>query len=272
MSNRLKQSPSNEHDVESRIQPSVGTVEPYAIDLQAIDQVPSDPQDYVTYIFATGQQFLLEFEYGLSGHDLALWRKHGLKTPEEIDGRRLANQLDEYILNQVCVLGYRVFLNSAVINRISQWRGEKNGPELSERLGRNLAINLRVTRGEASLPLTDPLFHEFKQETLAEIRTLQNLARVIVKSRHRQPNSLEILSLIKDKVVSPEQPFPRLFKNWTSFHSYSMKFPEEVNGLVVTGDVTPAEFINRWIGWATGRASESVRKKISALGNRNIGR
>ena len=237
-------------------------MEPAVFDIQMVEELPRDPVLRSQLSAVMDGNFLAQFEYGLSRSELTLWRREGLKS------QQITDRLDEFILGQARVLGWRLFLCDAVLRRIAHWwwQGETNGPQLLSQLGKNLSLGAKVIRGKAHLPLKDTAFYQFKRDLVSELRRLLNRLRVLGAKRNRLPGLEELGDLIQQEVMKSGQPYPRLWENLTAFLKY-LEWDEKIVIAIGSGEGRPAQIADNFIGWSTNQDPESTRQRISRLGS-----
>src|ERR1700720_1324983 len=105
-----------------------------SVGVHMIEPLKSGEEGAVMVAMLTAD-FRSRFEAGLSETDRELFSNHGLNPPDKLAGARIVNNFDKFIQAQASVLGGYLFYIEPVRQRIIQWHGEPDGPELMRRLG-----------------------------------------------------------------------------------------------------------------------------------------
>jgi len=231
-----------------------------SIGVHTIDALKSGEEGAIVSAILAAD-FSHRFEVGLSESDLQLFLKHGLNPPDKIAGLRITNSLDKFIHSQASVLGAYLFHIEPALHRIIQWHGEPDGPKLMRRLGEAIAEGIEATRGEGHLPIDDPRWYAFKNETVVELRALQRRA-ARQSAAQRWQSREEILKYIQHEVSESIAEFPNLAQNLDSFLSFLGQ--DDTAKLFVYKQVRAASLFDQWAGWATNRDPEKVRQLISS--------
>jgi hypothetical protein len=178
--------------------------------------------------------------------------------------RRVKVVLDELTLQQGRTFGARIFLCREIQQRVLQWEREDNGPRLYERLGEELALFVRIRRGEKKTPL-DPMMRSFKNDVKKEYSLLQNALRSHDSGRRPLP-FVDLLSFAESHIKTNVRAFPRLATNLLAF----CRLTRENNGWLTQRNLTPGAFADELLGSQTNRAPESVRQEISRMSHRKL--
>jgi hypothetical protein len=245
-------------------------------DLQAANPVPADREDrartdeQVTFrIFLAARQRLstaadrqaLQRLYEKIGAHLQA------DKPVEIS-RQLFNALDEAICEHARNIGMKIYLSRFVYPRISQWEDELNGAELHEKLGNALALNVRISRGQAKAPIDPRRLKIVRRELISEVKRL----RALLKGRFPEralPNRDKILSVALELIATPSHRLMHLKANATAIRNFNVKdiqAGDEANPSLFdlfTGAVSPTVLVDALLGWSTVRSGEALRQMLS---------
>jgi len=227
-------------------------------------------EQWIRYGMANTTRIYSRVAEKLSPSDRPLFVQYGLEVPEDDARCRIRKQFDEVILQQARAVGPQIFLSHVVIRRLHEWfKIEQNGPELLERLGKQLAWGARVKRGDSTFPLDDPQLYLVNKDLMREVRLLLRGVREELDRTNSIPQKDELLDGLQKRIVNPARSFPRLFENWGSVR----QFLQSVNGRplllrIATGKATPSEFVAGWWASISGHPPDYARKAISKLGNR----
>ena len=244
-------------------------------DLQVVQKMPLDEHERLDLRESRRVNLNQMFEDTLSQRDSDLWRrwqnqKPNVRLDDTASELRIFRKLDDFILRTARTLGWQLFLSDAIVSRIEQWwHKELNGPQLLERLGKELALGARVSRGQASLPMDDQAWHATKNTAKRELRPLLNKLRNTFGPSKSLPSTAQVLSFIRGEVEREPQAFPFLSQSLQSllrFLQYLQDSNAAMRDRLVSGGVRPAEFFDAWGAWATNRTEESFRQRISELG------
>ena len=96
------------------------------------------------------EALIMRFEDGLSASDRALWQTPPERPEKSPPHLRVMHAFDAFLLGQFAEWGWRLLMSVEVLHRISEW--EKHSPALLARLGKELALNAEVLRGEKPAP------------------------------------------------------------------------------------------------------------------------
>jgi hypothetical protein len=189
--------PKNEPLIE-KLKPQ--SAETNGTDLQAVQEMPLDARERHDLRESRRVNLNQMFEETLSKQDRDLWRdwqKPDGQRDDTASELRIFGKFDDFILRISRTLGWQVFLSDVIVNRIAQWWHKKrNGPELLERLGRELALGARVGRGLVALPMDDQAWHAIRDTAKCELRPLLNKLRNTFGPGNSLPNTEQILSFV----------------------------------------------------------------------------
>lgn len=170
---------------------------------------------------------------------------------------RIFDALDDVIFSQARTLGSKLLLCDAVLRRLIKWDSLSNGPELWKRLGQEMAMHIRVVRGEAKLPLEDRM-RAFRVDLKREHSLLR---RWIRSQRQTSMDTDELVALTRHYTEENPDSFRRLRANWTLFESFVRNEPEWLTQRTLTS----AAFADAFLAKHTNRSEESLRQSISKM-------
>lgn len=252
-------------------------------DLQAVNLLPADPEErrrldeQVTFrIFLAASHILNDADQEplkrLYQKIRSLDRQIGavlqVTEPPETS-RRLFNALDDAICEHARIIGMRIWLSRFVYPRICQWEDEPNGAELHEKLGKALALNVRISRGQATAPI-DALLKRVRQELISEVKRLRDLLKGRLPERSL-PNEEKILSVALELIGTPDHHLIHLKTDSTALRGFNVKDVEagkKTNSWLFElfmGTASPAVFVDALLGYGTGRSGEALRQALTKL-------
>ena len=250
-------------------------------DLQAISLLPPSLGTLMT----AGSQIWTRISWA-AGERLSAADREALRTIEQQGShsdllpettRRCFNAVDEAICEYAGIIGARIFLSPPVYERVAQWEAEPNGPELYEKLGKMLALRVRVSRGQAKAPI-DPRLKQARPEFIREVKMLRNLLTAKLPNRspldaNRPLDANTIHSLAFGLIADRSQKLDNLLGNWSAIRGFiegKTEGKERYSPLVelIMGSVTTAVFVDEFLGYTTNRSGEALRQAIAGLKDR----
>jgi hypothetical protein len=250
-------------------------------DLQAVSLMPPDAEGRSTMDEQVTPRIFLAASHRLNATDqqalarlydatLRVQRQSGtvrqVAEPPET-ARRLFNALDEAICEHARIIGMRIYLSRLVYPRICQWEDALNGAELHEKLGKALASNVRISRGNAKAPI-DPRLKIIRAEMISEVKRLRDLLKGKLQER-ALPNEENILSVASVLIATPSHRLIHLNANSTAirnFNAHDLEAGQKTNSWLfelLQGTASPALFVDALLGWSTGRSPEALRQALT---------
>jgi hypothetical protein len=203
---------------------------------------------------------------------LSMWSEKELQLRTKIERGEaddlmpgLYSKLDEIILKQAGTLGWRLLVSTRVVLRISMWEAEKNGPELFERLGKALAISVRIVQRQELPPIDDPDLVPTQDQSIRELRTVLREMRKALSAKRTTPDGPEVVACFARIVLESGKRCPLLSANLFRWLRFLSGNPQCLTAQRSDRRLSPATLFREWLSWSKGHAPETLRKKISAL-------
>jgi hypothetical protein len=209
---------------------------------------------------------LVEIWYGT-------WSENELQQKAMIEqGKRdellpeVLSKLDRIILRQAETLGWRLFISTRVLHRISMWEADGKGANLFLRLGKALAKSVRIVQRKELSPIDNPDLVLAKDRTIRELKSVMRKMKRVISARGNSPKAGELSESFVRIVLDSGEKFPNLKGNllrWVWFlqenptslmaHTFGKRRP------------TPAALFYEWLSFCKGHDAETLRKMISSL-------
>jgi hypothetical protein len=175
-------------------------------------------------------------------------------------------KLDALLLKQAETFGWRLALSQLVHLRFSEWDFLSNGPTLFQRYGKALSKSARLFQKRELPPIDDPDLYRVKQETVSELRRFLRNLRSAFSRRRISPSSHEIIDYFQKTVLAEGDTFIHLKANMNSWLQFFRGNSISIKLLLHGKRTSPAALFDSWFAWCKGFEPETIRQKISELG------
>ncbi len=177
-----------------------------------------------------------------------------------------AEKLDALILKQAETMGWRLGLSALVHWRFSEWDVDSIGPTLFGQYGKAIAKAARRFQKRELPPIDDPDLYPLKQETVPELRRFLRSLRSAFSRRRVSPSSDEIIDYFQKTVLAEGDACIHLKANMNSWLQFFRGNSISVKLFLHGKRTSPAALFDSWFAWCKGLEPETIRQKISELG------
>jgi hypothetical protein len=187
-------------------------------------------------------------------------------TPLATSEQGLA-KLDEIILQQAETLGWRLPISCIVLERMSMWQLEPQGPKLFERLGKAMAKSARIAQKKELPPIDNPDLISIQTQAIRELRSLFRDMKKMFSRKRANLGEGEIAEAFVKIVYDSGDRYPFLKSNLIRWQMFFEQDPISLKVFAWSARPSPAALFHYWLSWCKGHEPETIRKKISEMRN-----
>lgn len=179
---------------------------------------------------------------------------------------------DAFILEMASTVGPPfIFYCDEFVDRIGEWsrsESEKYGPDKLERLGKALADGALFRRGQKKGSIT-PVDSRFAQHAKKECKPLLKRVRHFMAEGREldwQDKFGKVWPFIESEVRNHPKDFLALTPSLSHLKEFMQANSDTLGHLL---NLTPAKFVEEWMGFGKNRPADQVRKGLSAARQRH---